>query len=77
MEKALISVERLFSKFPKIQLNPIQTRMFSNGVKLDLKRIHWQQSIEEQAVYGAQGEFLGIAIPNMETSELVIRKLLI
>lgn len=77
LEKALISVERLFSKFPKIQLNPIQTRMFSNGVKLDLKRIHWQQSIEEQAVYGAQDEFLGIAIPNMETSELVIRKLLI
>ena len=77
LEQDLIPVERLFSEFPKIKLNQIQTRMFSNGVKLDLNRIHWKQSIEEQAVYGVQGKFLGIAIPNIETNELVIRKLLI
>ncbi len=37
--KALLPVEELFRTLPKVRLSPVQSRMFENGVRLDLNRI--------------------------------------
>lgn len=57
--KALLSVERCFEEYPKIELSAAQERMFKSGVRLDGKRI---RGFSGDGVYRAEGsEFLGLA----------------
>lgn len=76
LEEALLPVGELFSQLPAIPLSQEQARMFCNGVKLDLSRIHWDGAPGDHAVYGPGQEFLGLAVPREETGELRIKKLL-
>lgn len=74
-EKLLIPTERLFESYPKLRLNDVQTRMYRNGVKLDISRVHNitpQQS--DYTVYGSGGVFIGTAKADFEKSELCIGK---
>lgn len=72
---ALISVECVFSGLPKTRLNKVQTRMYKNGVKLDLNRInHIKPEFSEYSVYGYDKEFIGIACADFEKGELRIVK---
>lgn len=71
IEKLLIPTERLFDAYPKLHLNDVQTRMYRNGVKLDLARIH--NIIPEKSdytVYSCDGAFIGTAKADFEHSEL-------
>ena len=74
-EKVLISVESAFSGLPKLRLNEVQTRMYRNGVKLDLNRInHIKENVCEYAVYGYDHEFIGIACADFQKFELRVVK---
>ena len=75
--EALLPVAQLFRELPPVHLSPVQTRMFENGVRLDLNRVRYEDSGEIHAVYGPTGEFLGLADCRKETAELVMRKLFI
>lgn len=68
---ALISVECVFSGLPEIRLNEVQTRMYKNGVRLDLDRVRCVKMIgSNYSVYGCDGEFIGIACADLEKGEL-------
>lgn len=65
LESLIIPTDRLFLILPAIRLGEAQTRMYRNGVKLDLKRV---QGIDAAApryrIYGTNGTeqtFLGLA----------------
>lgn len=71
IEKILIPTERLFKDLPKLRLNDVQTRMYRNGVKLDLMRIHnIIHDKSDYTVYGSDGIFIGTARADFENSEL-------
>lgn len=75
LESLIIPVERIFENFRKIKLNEVQTRMYRNGVKLDLNRVNnIRQEVPEYSVYGYDGEFIGIACADFEKSELRVVK---
>ncbi|MDE7364270.1 MAG: tRNA pseudouridine(55) synthase TruB [Ruminococcus sp.] len=72
---ALISVECIFSGLPKTRLNKVQTRMYKNGVKLDLNRIkHIKPEFSEYSVYSYDKEFIGVACADFEKGELRVVK---
>ena len=68
-----LPVEKAFSPYPEIHLSEIQTRMFSNGVTLDLKRIRHPKE-NTARIYSFDGTFLGLASLNFETNELKLLK---
>ncbi|MDE6775833.1 MAG: tRNA pseudouridine(55) synthase TruB [Ruminococcus sp.] len=75
VENVIISVERIFSGLPKIRLNEVQTRMYKNGVRLDLNRInHIKPEFSEYSVYGFDHEFIGVARADFEKCELRVVK---
>ena len=71
----LLPVERVFSSLPKIKLNERQSKMFLNGLRLDLNRVRFQALGASHTVYGADGSFLGLARTAPEHMELVIEKM--
>lgn len=75
--EALLPVEALFRGLPAIRLSPVQSRMFENGVRLDLNRVRHQEIPGSHAVYDSEGTFLGLAQCQTETEELVMEKLFI
>lgn len=71
----LLPTDSLFSAYPKLYLNAAQERMFCNGVKLDLTRLHRIQAEQDcYTVYGPQNGFLGTAFADREKQELRIGK---
>ncbi len=72
--EVLIPVEQLFRELPAVHLSPVQTRMFTNGVRLDLKRVRHEADEGLHAVYDMNRTFLGLADCRPETAELVLRK---
>lgn len=77
LEEHLLSVDKLFYIFPKIELNAVQALKFQNGVKLDLNRIHYKNIEGLHRVYNAEKQFLGLASLEKEKMELVIEKMFI
>lgn len=73
--KLLLLVEAVFESLPEIRLNEFQTRLFLNGVKLDLKRVKYKKADESHRVYSAEGKFLGLATTESETQQLRIAKM--
>ncbi len=69
----LLPVERLFEALPKIVLSPAQTRMYLNGVKLDLTRLSFSGLSERHTVW-ANGIFIGTALPDVEKGTLCMEK---
>ena len=69
LETKLLSTDKLFSDYPKIELSERQANMFKNGIRLDANRI---KNCGEgmYRVYG--NEFLAIA--EIVGEELIIRK---
>lgn len=75
LEELILPVERVFRKLPKLRLGEAQTRMYRNGVKLDLARVHSiKRSEEVYAVYGSDGGFIGTASPDWENGVLRVGK---
>ena len=73
----LLPVERMFLEYPPCELNEIQTRMFLNGVRLDLARLKQKDFDGRVRVYGSDGVFLGLADADPETKELKLKKFFI
>lgn len=75
LEQLILPIERVFNKLPAIRLGQAQTRMYRNGVKLDLSRLG---SIPEHsgsfAVYGSDGAFIGTAYADRENGVLRVGK---
>ena len=75
LEELILPIDRVFTMLPKLRLNEAQTKMYRNGVKLDLSRIH---NIREgkgcYSVYGSDGKFIGTAVPDRENGVLRVGK---
>lgn len=75
LESLIIPTERLFEGYPKLRLNEVQSRMYRNGVKLDLKRIHNIKDGQElYTVYSNEGAFIGTARADFNACELRCHK---
>lgn len=75
IESLLIPTERLFTAYPSLHLNEAQTRMYRNGVKLDLSRLHeMRPEATVYTVYGHTGAFIGTATADWESNLLRIGK---
>lgn len=78
LEKLIIPIEYAFKNLDRIRLNEVQTRMYKNGVKLDLARINNIKSdIRDYAVYGYDNNFIGTAIAEHENGVLRVGKNLV
>ena len=75
IEELIMPVERVFEMLPKLRLGEAQTRMYRNGVKLDLSRIRDICSgVDCYGVYGFDGGFIGTAFADIENGELRVGK---
>ena len=75
LEELILPIERVFAKLPRLKLNEAQTRMYRNGVKLDLARVHdIKQGVTDYAVYGSDGAFIGTALADFEDGILRVAK---
>ncbi len=75
LEELILPIERVFEKLPKLRLGEAQTKMYRNGVKLDISRLRDIRSSEElYGVYGSDGGFIGTAFADFESGELRIGK---
>ena len=71
----LLPVEHVFASLPVIRLNEVQSRMFLNGLRLDLNRVRFREMDVSHTIYGSDGTFLGLARTASEQMELVIEKM--
>ena len=75
LEELILPIERVFASLPKLKLNEVQTRMYKNGVKLDISRVHHiKPDTEIYSVYGFDGEFIGTAFADHENGILRVAK---
>ena len=78
LEELILPIERVFAKLPKLKLNEVQTRMYRNGVKLDLARVrNIRDDADDYAVYGFDGAFIGRALTDRENGILRVAKNLV
>ncbi len=78
LEELILPIERVFKKLPKLKLGEAQTRMYRNGVKLDLARIYnIRDDADTYAVYGNDGVFIGTAHADRENGILRVGKNLV
>ena len=75
IESLIQPIERVFDNLPKLRLNEVQTRMYRNGVKLDLDRLHnILDDCDVYGVYGFDGIFIGTALAEHENKVLRVGK---
>lgn len=75
LEELILPIERVFTSLPKLKLNEVQTRMYKNGVKLDISRVHRiKPDTELYSVYGFDGGFIGTAFADHENGILRVAK---
>ena len=75
LEELILPIDRVFTMLPKLRLNEAQTKMYRNGVKLGLSRIHnIREDKDCYSVYGSDGKFIGTAVPDRENGVLRVGK---
>lgn len=74
LEDVIIPVDKAFESYDIINLSDVQTRMYRNGVKLDLNRVIHDSDKNIFRVYSNDNIFLGIAKADTSTMELVCDK---
>lgn len=75
LEELILPIERVFAKLPKLRLGEAQTRMYRNGVKLDLSKLRDMRKNEDcYGVFGYDGVFIGTAIADRENGILRVGK---
>lgn len=77
LESSLLAVDKMFHHLPQITLNEVQSKMYKNGVRLDLRRIIYKESQTLQRIYDNNKIFLGLAKTESEKMELVIAKMFV
>ena len=77
-ESAIIPIAEVFQVLPPLRLNEKQTRLYRNGVKLELRQLEKQLLAGDRfAVYGTPDGFLGTALADRENGILRIERNLI
>ncbi len=75
IEQLILPIERVFENLPKLRLGEAQTRMYKNGVKLDLSKLrNIRPDSDCYAVFGFDGGFIGTAFTDRENGVLRIGK---
>jgi tRNA pseudouridine55 synthase len=75
LEELILPIERVFETLPKLRLGEAQTRMYRNGVKLDLSRLrNVRDDADCYGVYGFDGGFIGTAFADREDGILRVGK---
>lgn len=75
LEDLILPIERVFEKLPKLRLGEAQTRMYRNGVKLDLSKLRGLREGEDcYGVFGFDGGFIGTAFADREGGILRVGK---
>lgn len=78
LESLILPVERVFNTLPEVRLNEHQTRLYRNGVKLDLSRVNGiKTDFNLYSVYGFDGNFIGTALAEHDNGILRIGKNLV
>lgn len=75
-EKYLLPIEKVFGMYKAVKFNPHQEKLYRNGVKLDLDRVHAKPSENGEVfrAYGADGCFIGLAQADTEAREFSVYK---
>lgn len=75
IENLLIPVDTVFMNYPEINLCEYQTKLYKNGVKLDLDKIKNINNINNKyRVYGYDNKFIGLALSDYENNILKVFK---
>lgn len=78
LDKLLLSIDSVLSKYNAVNVTDAQTVRFLNGGGLALDRISIKDAQDSQKlrVYGTDGKFLGLGIVNVTKKEMSVYKLL-
>ena len=78
LDKLLLSIDSVLSKYNAVKVTDAQTVRFLNGGGLALDRISIKDAQDSQKlrVYGTDGKFLGLGIVNVTKKEMSVYKLL-
>lgn len=75
LEELILPIERVFRELPVLRLGEAQTRMYRNGVKLELARLRDVLPDKDcYGVYGSDGAFIGTALADRENGLLRVGK---
>ncbi len=75
LETLIVPTDRLFSVLPAVRLSEVQSKLYKNGVRLDLMRVRGiSAEASRYRVYGADGAFLGLADADREEGCLRVFK---
>ncbi len=70
----IIPTEELFSDYSDVVLDEKQTKLYQNGVKLDVNLVNVCQKEQIHRVYSFEGKFLGLGQVKKETQEFAVYK---
>ena len=76
VESLLFPVGKAFESLPALLLDSFRTRLFLNGVPLDLKKLRCPKTEGDVRVMGSDKTFLGVARPDWERGILITTKIL-
>ena len=78
LDKLLLSIDSVLSKYNAVKVTDAQTVRFLNGGGLALDRISIKDAQDSQKlkVYGTDGKLLGLGIVNVTKKEMSVYKLL-
>ena len=75
LESLIVPADRLFTALPAVTLSEAQTRLYKNGVRLDLNRVRGiSAETVRYRVYGSDGSFFGLADADWQEGCLRIYK---
>ena len=75
LAELIIPTDRLFQQLPALRLGEVQTRLYRNGAKPELKRVQGiDRNQPRYRVYGDDGMFLGLADADFENGCLRVYK---
>lgn len=78
IESLLIPIDSAFMIYPEIHLCEHQTKLYKNGVKLDLQRIkNVLPQNDKYRVYGSDNKFIGLALAEHDNNILKVYKNLV
>lgn len=78
IESLFIPIEKAFVKYPALNLGEHQTKIYKNGVKLDLDRVrNILPDNDIYRVYGYDSKFIGLAVSERDNNILKVYKNLV
>lgn len=78
IENLLIPIDKAFVKYPALNLGEHQTRLYKNGVKLDLERIrNILPDNDIYRIYGYDSRFIGLAVAEHDNNIIKVYKNLV